>query len=184
MSNFSLTPIFAKEFDVSSYSDKLEKSMRTVGNSIREDLTKPTRTWEEKPNFRSTKVVADGQLSIVIYLAGDTEADKHYLWLNDGVEGKDITAKPKSGAETGEIAKIPRLKMRKTFSAKTIPGTLSSRRGSPTGGGGDPRDYNYPHTVHWTGIEARNFFDVVGNDWESKFVSEMDAAFGRIAVED
>jgi len=183
MPNFVLTPILAKEFDVSAYSNKLERSMRSVGNSIREDLTKPTRTWEDKPNFKSTKSVAGGQLAIVIYLVGDTEADKHYLWLSDGVEGKDITAKPKTGAKTGEIAKVPRLKMRKTFTAKTIPGTLSSRRGSPTGGGGDPRDYNYPHTVHWTGIKARNWVETVATTWESKFVSEMDAAFGRIADE-
>jgi len=181
MANFTLTPILAKEFDVSAYGSRLDRSMRNVGNSMREDLAKPTRTWEEKPNFKSKKSVSGTQLSITIYLVGDNDGDKHYLWLNDGVEGKEITAKPKS--EAGESAKIPRLKMRKTFTAKTIPGTLTFQRGSPTGGGGDPREYNYPHTVQWTGIKARNFFDTVGNDWESKFVSEMDAAFGKIADE-
>ena len=133
---------------------EFETELKKVGNAIRNDLMKPTETWEDKPTFVSKIKVTPQEVSMDIYLAGDTPGNQHYEWLDEGVAEHDVSPK-------GEVkGKLPG-----TFSSKTLPGTLDAS----AGGSSDEFTFvpiNYPLV---SGIEARNFINTVVEIWEKKF---------------
>lgn len=152
-SMIKFTPILLKTYCTTiSVQQELAKTVSAVANGMREDLRKPTRTWEEKPSFATQRKVTSGEISVEVFLNGDTPGNQHYEMLDDGVPEHEVTSDEKH-------AKFPG-----TFDPKTIPGTLYSGKGSREGERFVSKGYPLV-----TGIKARGFSETVTKLWDTKF---------------
>ncbi len=163
-----LTPILIKTFSVNeSFAvNEINKGLTEIVEGIREDLRKPTRTFskENKPSFATKRIRNDKEIGVEVYLNGNTQGNENYERLDDGTQSHDIPYKGKT------------LVFPETFTAKTIPGTLTSQKGSRS----DKKIF-VRHDVHVQGIMARNFVDTVSRLWDTKFDVTMDKVIDRIA---
>jgi len=163
-----LTPILIKTFprDESFAVNEINKGLTEIVDGVREDLRKPTRTFsaENKPSFATKRINTEKEIGVEVYLNGETQGNQNYERLDDGTASHDIPYKGKT------------LVFPQTFTAKTIPGTLTSQKGSKS-----ENKYFIRHDIHVPGIRARNFVDTVSRLWDTKFDGAMDKAIEKIA---
>lgn len=163
-----LKPILIKTFprDSSFAENEINKGLTEIVKGIREDLRKPTRTFsaENKPSFATKRIKTDTEIGVEVYLNGDTQGNQNYERLDEGTPAHEIPYKGKT------------LVFPQTFTAKTIPGTLTSQKGYKS-----DKKYFIRHSIHSPGILARNFVDTVSRLWDTKLDGAMDKAIAKIA---
>lgn len=159
-------PIYAENFDLKDiYNVNVQKVARKVGTEITKDFRKPTRTWEQKPTIRQEKIFSETAMDLTVYVDETNEAGLHYLWLDNGVPEHriDLTGDKKIRVFPG------------TFTSKTVPGTLTSRKGQRA-------DLVFTRDKEMTAhTEARNWTEAMRKHWEISFYYEMNKMFEQIA---
>jgi len=137
----------------SAISAELQSAIKKVSKMIKDDLMKPTETWEEKPTFHEKVTVTDKEISMEIFLMGSSPGNEHYGYLDEGTPKHPVYSQQK------QIA------MPKVFSAKTIPGVLTPQAGERSDENTVlPKGYG---TI--MSVTARKFTDAVAKIWEERF---------------
>lgn len=144
---------------------KVRKVLRAEGMSIAADmmldLLVTTATWEHNVKFkRVVEVKGEG---ITIMVGTD---DKIWSWLVEGTPAHLIFPK-----------KAPVLKFRNVYTAKTIPGVLTSKPGGSSGQWRSSKGVIHP------GIKARKWDEALAKQWEKKFPKRVEAAIQRALAE-
>jgi hypothetical protein len=129
----------------------LLSEIRKVGVMVRKDFEKTTDTWKRKVKFKHHATFSSGQLAIEVYTD-----DPIYGIVSEGTPSRTITPKRK------KAIRIPG-----TYTAKTVPGVLSSKSGGYSG------DEVIVSVAYDHKIEPRKFDETVGKEWEEKFGEEM-----------
>lgn len=135
----------------------MTKYASVIRNEIREDLRKPTRTWKNKPSFKTVILKNPSEISVEVLINIDTRGGKQYLWLDEGTREHVIGLKDGFTKNGKKHLKIP-----KTFRSKTIPKTLTSRKG------GYSEDAIFTADDVKTFTEARHFVDTVMSIWAKR----------------
>lgn len=167
-------PIYAEDFNIGdTFKAEVEKAARIAGNKLVNDLRKPTRTWEEKPQILSQKTFNSREITVEAFIDPSTPGGQHYLWLDEGTAEHEIEA---TGIKYMNPALPRALVFHETFSPKTTPGTLSSSKGVKSG-----RLVHYKDKIT-TSIKARGFIKTVEEEWENWFfVKTMEDVLDKIA---
>jgi hypothetical protein len=142
--------------------------MKALGTAIATRLEQPTSTWENKPSFIVESSADQSKITMSVTLNGETQGNKEYGWVDDGTPVHDVTS-------TEKHAKIP---MPGTFSAKSIPGTMTASEGSKGTARFLPKGYPV-----MSGIKARKFTEIVAKEWEEAFPNSMVNKINEIADE-
>jgi hypothetical protein len=135
----------------------------SIGGDIKKDFEKTTKTWKKKPKFVLIKGLKAGKIELLVYTD-----DPIYYFVDKGTKPHLIWA----GAYTGKSEKTV-LAFPGTFSAKTMPGVLSSFRGFS---GGDPVFTPY---VEHPGTKPRGFENMITKIWDKTYGFRMESAMAR-----
>jgi len=146
--------------------DEMAKGMKTAQDKLKKEYQKTTRTWEHKVAFQAEQKTSATQMSVSVW----TE-DEIYGYVDKGTRPHAIFAGIYSGKSTKRVLAFPG-----TFTAKTVPGVIDSRRGG-SGGGTVLRPY-----VQHPGTEARNFSEIIERDFADLFALIMGEALSKAAV--
>jgi hypothetical protein len=154
------------KFDERAIFAALEAEAEKISHEIKADFEKTVATWNNKPVFE--RIVSVGPSSIDVLVGTD---DQIYNWVDKGTRPHVIFA----GAYTGKSNKTA-LVFPGTFTAKSIPGVISSRAGSK---GGDRVVRPY---VNHPGTEARKFDETIAKKWKTRYKRRMEAALKKGAT--
>lgn len=153
-----------RRLQVAAMRRELEIGMTRSGEKGKGYYEKITDPWEHKVVFEILTDFGEGLLTVLV----DTN-DMIFTWVDKGTKGPyPIFA----GIYTGKSNKRA-LHFPGTFTAKTIPGVLSSGPGFK-----GPPMVTRPYVNH-PGIKPRNFTPTIEDKWSKDFKDEMEAAMKR-----
>ena len=160
----SLTVTLPKQkFGNKKWLDELARTQRqTSVPRLRKLFEKTVYGWSRKPTFGWVQRRSSGEMSIMMYPQGQYED----IWklVSSGAPAHVI--KPKGRGE---------LSFRPGYRSATRPGTLMSRRAYRSGKQVAAR------IVHHPGFEARNFPELIAEEYTNPYITEMQEAINRVA---
>lgn len=149
-----------KKFKVEPFAEELAKAAAVAEKGILADYQKGTATWEHKVKFTSkTTINPNGGISIEV----DTD-DEIYTYVHEGTGPHFI--RPRTAK---------RLRFQNTYTAKTVPGIIQSRRGGASG------DVVFSQGVRNPGFPGRFFSRPIKAKWSPFLTRQMERALS-IAV--
>ena len=144
-----------------AFKQNILDELEAVGNDIRRDYEKTVATWEKKPKFE-VEISSSGSK----HKADIFTTNEIYGYVDYGTPKRDIVPK------NAKVLRFPG-----TFSAKTIPGVISSLKGHS----GPP--IIYTSIVRDHEIKARGFSKAIQQKWIEVFYKRMKLAMGKAAKE-
>lgn len=124
--------------DTKRFVSELNKELKELGRSAENELAKPTRQWDNPPQFKSDFSGGTSRIVLIVHPVGAQAAK--YERIDFGTPARVIRPNRK---------KV--LRFRPRYLASTIPNRLWSRAARRSG------DFVYARYVHNPGIRARNF---------------------------
>lgn len=148
-------PVRYKKFKSEAIEKSIKRRADKVSKLMEKDFESGVKDWSHKVKFTVEVTLHGSGVSISIYTD-----DEVYKFVHDGTKAHEITAKAPGG----------RLRFQGTYTAKTVPGTIPSRSGGPSG------DYQYRVSVDHPGFEGRYFSKLIFKKWNPRFKREMESA--------
>lgn len=137
----------------------IEKAYNEVAEGAKADLEKTTATWDHGVKF---EIFRPFGASGGIYVT--TDSDLYELVSERGARPHTIVPRA-----------LKRLRYRKPFKAKTIPGVIASYRG------GKGNIIVSARRVHHPGFKARRFISLVTKKWEGGLARKVNSAIAAEA---
>jgi len=141
-------------------SNAILKELRGITKDIKKDFARPVRTWKHKvkfvEEFQIYTASPSGLGRVEIFIGSD---DAIWRYVEEGTRPHVIL--PKNS---------PYLAFKGTYTAKTIPGVIDSRKG---GGSGKTE---FSQGVIHPGTQARHFSEAIAKLWRKRFTSRMEKA--------
>ena len=134
----------------------ITKQLRNTGKDMATDLEKPTRTWKRKVKFL---VIVDAKKATVRIFTNSAI----YRYTDKGTEPHEITPK-----------RATSLRFNTKFSSKTVPGKLTSRKGSS----GPP--VAFAKRVMHPGTKPRGWSKIVAKKYKPKLASRINGALAPV----
>jgi hypothetical protein len=145
-----------KKFKIDAFEEELRQAAKVVEQGILKDYKAGVRDWDTKVDFNAeTAINPNGGISIAI----DTD-NEIYTYVHEGTGPHDI--RPRN---------VRQLRFQNTYTAKTIPGVIQSRRGGPSG------DFVFSGRVRHPGFPGRFFSKPIKAKWGPFFQRQIDRAF-------
>lgn len=138
---------------------ELLTAMNEIGDGIKKDFERTTKTWKHKVKFTIVKAIPTNLGRVEILVGSD---DPIYRYVNEGTQAHVIL--PKNAT---------RLRFPSTYTAKTVPGVIDARQGGPSG-----NDVFSKGVIH-PGTKARNFDDAIAKNWQKRMKRRMEEAMRR-----
>ncbi len=148
-------PIKPAKFKAPEIRKAIEREARFIADEVYLDFLLTVSKWSKQPKFE--KLVQVGPSSVEILVGTDNLI---YKFVSGGTRDHYV---PKTG--------VARMAFRPGYSAKTIPGLITSQTG---GASGDL----VVRTGRWkvSGIKARKFEETIGKKWKPRFKKRMQKA--------
>jgi len=140
-----------------------QKENEKIGKEMEKDFRKTTQTWTHKVQFVKEIVSASGRIGVRIYTV-----DTIWRYLDEGTKAHYIPVVPPSqNTKAGKPGK-GYLAWRSGYKSKTSVGTIPSVAGGASG------SWVYSRKGHMvSGIQARNWVDLIYRKWERLYVMRM-----------
>lgn len=135
----------------------ITKQLRNTGKDMATDLEKPTRTWKRKVKFL---VIVDAKKATVRIFTNSAV----YGYIDRGTEPHEIPLQKRTTV----------LRFNSRFSAKTVPGKLTSRQGSS----GPP--VVFAKRVMHPGTKPRGWSKIVAKKYKPKLASRINGALAPV----
>ena len=135
----------------------VEHEAKMIADEVYLDFLLTVSKWEKQPKFE--KEVQVGPDEVAVLVGTDNEI---YRFVSEGTRPHVITPK----------GPWP-LRFKDTYTAKTLPGLITSRSGGASGGEVFARE------VHHPGTEPRKFEETIGKKWQPKFKRRIVGALKR-----
>lgn len=150
-------PIGGAKIDSSKFRKIVREEAMSIAADMMLDLMVATATWKHNVKF---KRIVDAKTDIVTIVVGSD--DKIWGFVNQGTKEHIVLPRNK-----------PMLWFRNTYTAKTIPGVLTSKPGGASGiwvssKGTIPK-----------GIKPRKFDEALQKRWKTKFPKRIEAVVTR-----
>ncbi|MCP4540589.1 MAG: hypothetical protein GY832_25920 [Chloroflexi bacterium] len=158
MSALTFVPITPKPLNAKAMEDAMLKELGVIGEAIRRDFEKTTKSWKRKPPF---EVLVESGPPATVLVATD---DKIYDYVDRGTEAHVILPK-----------KAKALRFQSGYKAKTTPGVIGSSAGGPFGATVFSKGVIHP------GTKARGFSKEIAKKWQPKFKTRMQARMNQVA---
>jgi hypothetical protein len=143
-----------KTLNVEGMMAALTKAANEVADEMVVDFAFTTATWKHQPKFERLVQVGPDQIAILV----GTD-DEIYGYVNDGTRPHPIYPK-----------RAKRLRFQPVYTAKTVPGSMTSRAGGPSG------PFVYSMGVQHPGTQPRNFDEKIEKETKPRFKSRMEQA--------
>ena len=136
---------------------------RKIARDIRHDFQETTKTWNHKVKFEIVTHLAGGTME-----SGVETSDPIYVLVNDGSKASDKPIEPQAPRRA--------LRFHGTYSAKTSPGVIGSKKGGGSG------DIIFAKHAERKEVEARDFEGAIERKWEPLMEQRFQEAFDAAAV--
>lgn len=157
----------AKQFDDRAVRFELIKVMGEFGNDLIKEYHKTTETWTRHPRFyRNLSTIAESKTKIEVWVH---TPDVVWNAIDQGVPPRELPAQKEGKSGTWG-----------TFSAKTIPGVLTSLPGGKVHTPGKYFSLNW--NIPWSGIEARNWSELIKQENELELEERIQIALNHSAT--
>lgn len=130
---------------------------QSLANDVLLEYELTTATWKHQPKFLKA-LTFEGGVTIAVFTD-----DKIYGYVTRGTPPHPIFPK-----KPGGVLAFP-----SGYSAKTVPGMLGSRAGGPSGNTVFARGVMHP------GTEARNFDELIHDEWKPEIIRRLKNAITR-----
>jgi hypothetical protein len=152
---FTFKAIVPHKFREETFATELNRAARLVEDGIVKDYNLGTKDWNTEVKFTHETTIDSRGVNIIV------ETDNEiYGYVHSGTRPHDIM--PRNAT---------RLRFQNTYSAKTMPGIIQSRRGGPSG------DVVFSGGVRHPGFQGRFFTRLIKAKWTPAFQRQMDRAF-------
>ena len=152
-----------QKFGNKKWLDEIARTQRqTSVPRLRKLFEKTVFGWSRKPSFGWAQRRTADEMSITMYPTGQHAE----IWnlVSEGSPAHDI--RPRKGGL---------LSFRPGYRSATRPGTLMSRRAYRSG------KQVAAKIVHHPGFEARNFPEMIAEEYENPYIDEMQDAINKVA---
>ena len=141
-----------QRFKAAAIQKAVEHEAKMIADEVYLDFLLTVSKWSRQPKF--DKLIQVGPESVEILVGTDNEI---YRYVSGGTRDHYV---PKTG--------VARMAFRPEYTAKTMPGLITSRSG---GASGDL----IVRTGRWkvSGIEPRKFEETIGKKWQPRFKKRM-----------
>jgi len=151
------------KFTNKKWKSELQKAMKDAGRDLKGLFQKTVYGWSNKPRFVASYLNLNNSFFVTVTPEGEYAEQWKLVSL-----GSPHHRIPKSG--------YARMKFRPGYRSATVPGTLLSRRAYRSG-----KERFASLIVDHPGFEARNFPEMIREEYEDKFGKNMQDAINEVA---